>query len=25
LYIVVNKWDLIEKNSSTIYQVEKEL
>ena len=23
--IVVNKWDLIEKNSSTIYQVEKEL
>ena len=23
--IVVNKWDLVEKNSSTIYQVEKEL
>ena len=23
--IVVNKWDLIEKNSATIYQVEKEL
>ena len=23
--IVINKWDLIEKNSSTIYQVEKEL
>ena len=23
--IVVNKWDLVEKDSSTIYQVEKEL
>ena len=23
--IVVNKWDLVEKNSSTIYQVEKNL
>ena len=23
--IVVNKWDLVEKNSATIYQVEKEL